>query len=205
MRGADVGDHAPIGRGDAGERGNFAGVIHAHFDDGEFMLGHQAQKLQRQTEIIIEIALRLEDVKLCAERGSDGLFGSGFAGRAGDGHDTPTPLAAHMVGERLHGSERIFRDQEGMGKSSIGQGSGTRARDYGGHCAAFECCNGKIVTIVNLTANGKEDLARRDCTRIDRIAGREKRTGIGHAGRSLEHSSSAHRGLSKCEIHCPSP
>jgi len=40
VRGADVGDDAPIGRGDSSERGNFAGVIHSHFDYGEFVLRH---------------------------------------------------------------------------------------------------------------------------------------------------------------------
>ena len=39
VRGADVGDDAPVGRGDAGEGGDFAQVVHAHLDDGVFVLG----------------------------------------------------------------------------------------------------------------------------------------------------------------------
>ena len=64
VRGADVGDDAPVGRGDAGERGDFAEVIHAHFDDGVFVLGLKPQQLQRQAEGVVEIALRLEHVEL---------------------------------------------------------------------------------------------------------------------------------------------
>ena len=50
VRRADVGDHAPVGRGDARQRGDFARVVHAHFDDGDLVLRHQAQQLQGQAE-----------------------------------------------------------------------------------------------------------------------------------------------------------
>ena len=39
VRGADVGDDTPVGRGNAGEGGDFAQVVHAHLDDGVFVLG----------------------------------------------------------------------------------------------------------------------------------------------------------------------
>ncbi len=148
MRSADVGDDAPVGRGDARQRGDFAGVVHAHFDDRDFVLGHEAQQLQRQAEAVIQIALRLEHVELCAERGGDGFLGGGFSGRAGDGDNAPAPLAAHMSGERLHREQRIFGDEERVGESGIGQGSGARARDDGGDGSALECCNDKIVAVV---------------------------------------------------------
>ncbi len=35
----DVRDDAPVGLGDVCERGNLAGVVHAHFDDGEVVFG----------------------------------------------------------------------------------------------------------------------------------------------------------------------
>ncbi len=41
VRGANVGDDTPVGSGDAGERGDLAKVVHAHFDDGEFVFGLQ--------------------------------------------------------------------------------------------------------------------------------------------------------------------
>ena len=60
------------------ERGDFAGVIHAHLNDGDFVLGLKAQQLQRQAESVVEIALRFQDVEFCVERGGDGFFGCGL-------------------------------------------------------------------------------------------------------------------------------
>ena len=91
-----------------------------------------------------------------------------------------------------------------MGERGIGQGSGARARDHRGDGSALECRSDKIVAIVTLAANGEEQLARRDRARVDGVAGRHERTGIGHAGRRFEHGSGAHRRFCKCEIHCPS-
>ena len=51
VRRAHVGDHAPVGRGDARQRGDLAQVIHAHLDDGDFVFRHQAQQLQRAGRI----------------------------------------------------------------------------------------------------------------------------------------------------------
>ncbi len=179
VRGADVGDHAPVGRGDAGQRGNFAGVIHAHLDDRDFVLGHEAQQLQRQAEVVVQIALRFEHVEFCAERGGHGFLGGGFSGRAGDGDDAAAPLAAHVRGQRLQGDERIFGDQERVGKRGIGQGSGARARDDGGDCAALECGGDEIVAVEALAAHGKEQLAGRDGARVNGVAGRDQRAGVG--------------------------
>ncbi len=72
---ADIGDDAPVGRGNAGKLGNFAGVIHAHFDDGEFVPGFKAQELERQAEAVIEISQRFENVKLCCESSGHCVFG----------------------------------------------------------------------------------------------------------------------------------
>ena len=66
VRGADVGDDAPVGRGDAGEGCDFAQVVHAHLDDGILVLGLEAKELQRQAEGIVEIAMRFEYVEFCA-------------------------------------------------------------------------------------------------------------------------------------------
>src|SRR5271165_1381076 len=43
---ADISDDSPVGCGDAGERGNFAGAGHAHFDNGNLMFGLKLEQLQ---------------------------------------------------------------------------------------------------------------------------------------------------------------
>ena len=57
VRSAHVGYDAPVGYGDARERGDFAKVVHAHFDDGDLMLWLETEKLQRQPEAVVEVAL----------------------------------------------------------------------------------------------------------------------------------------------------
>ncbi len=79
VRGADVGDDAPVGRGDARQCGNLARVVHAHLDHGDFMLRHQAQQLQGQAEVVVQVTLGFEDAKFCAERRSNGFLCGGFS------------------------------------------------------------------------------------------------------------------------------
>ena len=42
--------------------------------------GSRRSSCKRQAECVVEIALGLEHVELCGERGGDGFFGGGFAG-----------------------------------------------------------------------------------------------------------------------------
>ena len=79
MRGADVGDDAPVGAGDAGQGRDFAGVIHSHFDDSDFVLGLESQQLQGQAEAVIQVAARLEHIELRAEGGGHSFLGGSFA------------------------------------------------------------------------------------------------------------------------------
>ncbi len=139
MRGADVGDHTPVGRGDAGECSDFAEVIHAHFNDGEFVFGFETQQLKRQAEGVVEIALRLEDVEFCAERGGDGFLGGGFAGRASDGNNALAPLAAYVGCESLEGDQRVFSDEKRNGEGGVGKRGDLCAGNYGGDGTAFDC------------------------------------------------------------------
>ena len=204
VRGANIGDDAPVGHGDARQRGNLARVVHAHLDHGKFVLRHQAQQLQGQAKAVVQVALRFENAKFCAERRSNGFLGGGFSRRARDGNDAASPLAAHMVGQHLHRSERVFGDEKRMGERGIGQGSGTRARNDSGHGAAFERRDQKVVPVVMLATNSKKKLIGCNGARVDGVSGRNQRARILHAGRRLEHCSCAHHCFCKREIHCPS-
>jgi hypothetical protein len=61
-----------------------------------------------------------------------------------------------MVGQHLHCRERVFGDEKRMRQHSIGQGSGTRARNDSGNSTAFERRGQKVVPIVTLAANCKK-------------------------------------------------
>ena len=79
VHGADVRDDSPSGLRDGAEGGDFAGVVHAHFDDSNLMFGFQAQQLQRDAEVVVEIAGGFENVEAGGEDFGDGFFGRGFA------------------------------------------------------------------------------------------------------------------------------
>ena len=53
--------------------------------------GVEAQKLQGQAEAVVQIALGLEDVELCAQRRSHGFLGRGLSRRAGNGNHAACP------------------------------------------------------------------------------------------------------------------
>ncbi len=101
--------------------------------------------------------------------------------------------------------QRIFGDQQRHGQRGIGQGGHARARDHGGDGAALKRGGDKVVAVEPLAAHGKEELAGRDGARVDGVAGRDQRAGVGYAGRRLQHRAGADRRFCKCEIHCTSP
>ena len=171
VRGADVGDDTPVGRGDAGECCDLAQVVHAHFDDGEFVLGLKSQQLQRQAKGVVEIALRLEHIEFCGERGGDGFLGGGLAGRAGNGNNAFAPLAAHVRGEGLKRDERIFRDEKRNGEHGVGQRRDLGARNDRGDGSALEGCRYVIVAVEPLSAHGEEEIARGHGARVNGVAG----------------------------------
>ncbi len=161
MRGAHIGHNAPVRRGDAGEGGDFAQVVHAHFHDGVFVLGLEAQQLKWQAKGIIEIALRLQHVELRPERGGNCFFRGGLAGGAGDGNYALAPLSAHMQCKGMERDERVFRYQQRNGKRSVRQRRSLGARNDGGHRAAFKRCSNEVVPVEALPAHRKEQIAGR--------------------------------------------
>ena len=57
VRDPDVGNDAGIGRGNAGQRGNFSRMIHAEFPNRELMIAICLQNRARQPDMIVKIAL----------------------------------------------------------------------------------------------------------------------------------------------------
>ena len=206
VRGADVGHDAPVGRGDAREGSDLAEVVHAHFDDGVFVLGLEAQQLQRQAEGVVQIALRLEHVELRAERGGDGFLGRGLAGRTGNGDDALAPLAAHMRGQGLQRDERIVGDEQRNGERGVGQRGHAGARDHGGDGAALQRRR-RQNRVRRIALRARRRTARRARRCASRSSSREPASApaIGHAGGRLEHRACADRRLCEGELHCPSP
>src|SRR6202044_181535 len=91
------------------------------------------------------------------------------------------PLTAYMRGERLHGVERVFSDEERMDERCIGEGGSASARNDRSNGAAFECGCDKVMAIETLPANCEKEIASRRCARVDGVAANGERTGARHA------------------------
>jgi len=167
VRRSHVGHHAPVGSGDARQRRDLARMVHPHFHNRNFMLRFQTQQLQRKAESVVEIALRFEHVELCSQRGGHRFFGCGFAGRAGNGHHPPSPLAAHMRGQGLQRIQRVFGNQQRRTQRSVGQRCHERPLDHRGHRPALKSRSYKIVPVQPVAANCKEQLSRGHGTRVN--------------------------------------
>ena len=108
---ADVGDDSPIGTGNARERGDFAGMRHAHLDHRDLMLGLELQQLQRQSKGIVQIPFGFKYREARAQNLGDRLLRGGLACTAGDGDDAFVPMPPHRGRERLQRFERIVHEQ----------------------------------------------------------------------------------------------
>ena len=85
VRDADVRDDGGIRRGDFRERGDFAGMIHADFPNGDLIFRRRFQHGARKTDVIVEVAFRFRDAKIRRQHRGGKIFRAGFAVAAGDG------------------------------------------------------------------------------------------------------------------------
>ena len=85
MRFPDVGDEAVVGVGDLAEEVDFTWMGGAHFHDGDLGFGLDAQQGERHTDVVVEVAHRVDDVVFLGQHCRDELFGGCLAVGAGDG------------------------------------------------------------------------------------------------------------------------
>src|SRR6266850_4703082 len=114
--------------------------------------------------MVIEIALRLQNVKLRGKNVSDGFLGSSFAGRAGYGDHRLSPQAANSRGQRLQSRKRLLnyqhlaadRKTRSMFTSDNRRGGATCERGF--H---------EVMAIEPLATDGEEQLAFANRARVD--------------------------------------
>ena len=107
MGASDVGDETTGGLGSLGECLDVAGMACPHLDDGDVVVGRQAQQRLGYADIVVEVALGVEHVVLLLEHGGDELLRCRFAVGAGDGDDGDIELAAVLTGNVLEGLEAV--------------------------------------------------------------------------------------------------
>ncbi len=74
MRSAKIGNIAQVGFGNVAQGVNFALVVGAHFNDGQFMGGLQLQERKRNTQMVVEVALCGVKVEFLAEYSGKSSF-----------------------------------------------------------------------------------------------------------------------------------
>ena len=104
-----------------GQRFNLAGMVCPHFNDADFMAGSQTQKILRNSDLIVRVAFRRQDMFFAEdvfEYGTEHLLGTGFS--AGTGQGDRFDSAAFPV----EGRQALIRRNRGIhgdGGSSRGK------------------------------------------------------------------------------------
>ena len=87
MGDADVGDDSDIRLRQARERRDLARVIHADLPDADLVARRRLEYRLRQSDVIVEIALRFCDAKPVGQNRRGEILGACFAVAPGDGDD----------------------------------------------------------------------------------------------------------------------
>ena len=162
------GHHAAVRLRQLGQGGDFAGVRHAHLDDGDLVLRLELQQLQRHAEVIVQIALRLQNAMPRRQHVRNAFPWSWFCRPSRSRRSAACPT----TGARRRPSRC----------SASSESSTTSRRDLDGnrvcllllhHCC--DCAFGErsldiVVPVKPLAANGEEQIARLKRARVDGIA-----------------------------------
>ena len=126
------------------------------------MVRPEPQEGQGQSEVVVEVALGLEDPEAGGEQGGGEVLGRRLADAAGDADDLDRPPAEDLAGEGLERGHGV-RDQDeaeagGSVRDRAGDDRAGRARGGGG--------DDEVVPVA-LPGDGEEELAGRGQPGVD--------------------------------------
>ena len=101
VRPTDVGDESVVGFGDGAELIDIPRLAGAHLDESKLMLWGEAQEGQGDTDMIIEVALGIEEAVGRREDGGRQLLRRRLTIRPSDRDDGGTQLLTMVAGEQL--------------------------------------------------------------------------------------------------------
>ena len=152
MRLADVGDEAIIGVSNMAEEVNLTRVVGAHLHDGNLSIRLDAQQGERHTDVVVQVALSVDDIVFLGQYRRDEFLGGRLAIGAGDGKHNSFALSAVIGGEVLQGLQSVIHDEDALVLRQVFAVSD----DEAGH-ALLGHLQGKVVGIEVLTFQGEED------------------------------------------------
>ena len=159
VRRRGVGDDGDVGADEGGERGDFAGVVCADFDDGVAVFVGQTQQGKRHANVVVEVTLGGQGLSLLLQEALQDFFAGCFAVGAGDGDEGGTAAFATVTSQGGERREAVFDDdlrQVGVASCFDDGGNGTaRFRGF------------QIVRAVEIFAfEGDEERARRQVAAV---------------------------------------
>ena len=159
MRRRGVSDDGDVGADEGGERGDFAGVVCADFDDGVAVFVGQAQQGERYADVVIEVALGGQGLSLLLQEALQDFFGGGFAVGTGDGNEGGTAAFAVVTRQGSERREAVLDDDlRQVNVASRFDDSGNGTARFGGF---------QIVRTVEVFAfEGDEERARRQVAAV---------------------------------------
>ena len=109
VRGRDCRNDGHVRADLAGQSGDLAGVVHAHFEDRELGIAGHPGEAERDAGVVVVALDRAVDLARAAavERNEQGFLGAGLADRAGHSDDSAVAAVAGRAGKRLKRGERI--------------------------------------------------------------------------------------------------
>ena len=138
---ADVGDDATVSLHDATEVGNLAGMVGTRFNDGQLVLGAEAQEGFGHADVVVEVALGVEEAEFAAEDGGEKFLGGGLAVRTRHLEDGQGEFAAVAGCQLLHGRKDIVHEYIAVAMHHCG------IVDHGIGTATFEGLGCKLIAI----------------------------------------------------------
>ena len=97
----DVGDESVVGLGDGAELGDVPWLARSHLDEGELVFCPEAKECQGDTDMIVEVALGVEEAVALGEDSCCELLGGRLAVGACDSDHGQAECLAVVVGELL--------------------------------------------------------------------------------------------------------
>jgi hypothetical protein len=85
---------------------------HAHFNDRKIVFRFESEQAERESEVIVEIALGAMNAILNRKQVRNGLFGGGLAHRSGDADGRLAPQFSDRGRKGLKGDERVIDRQQ---------------------------------------------------------------------------------------------
>ncbi len=120
---ADVGDDGEVRAGQAGERGDFARVVHADLPYGRVFGERGRQDGKREADVVVEIALRAGDAETHGQHGRGEFLHARLPAAAGDAGGLEGQAIPPGARQALQGLERVLHHDDGKRERPGGIGT----------------------------------------------------------------------------------